>query len=242
MTDSKNNDSFECRDKTGRFRHEYKYMIDAKMESVLLIKAAGIMQRDSHVNENGTYLIRSLYFDDLHDSCLSENLIGVDPRSKFRIRYYNNTSDRPVLEKKSKVRGMCLKESCNITETECNMLIGGNIPLISEDMPKIKKRLFTEMQLRCLLPKVIVTYERIPFVYSGGNVRVTFDKNITSSVEIEKFLTGDYTERPVLQSGNLVLEVKWDEIIPRHIKEFLTLDKLRWTAFSKYAMCRKFHM
>lgn len=225
-----------------RFRHEYKYMIDARQECILRVKAAGILTLDPHVRADGTYLIRSLYFDDINDTCLMENLAGTDPRSKFRIRYYNSDTERIALEKKSKVRGMCLKDSCDLTRAECEIFISGAVPPVTDKMSEMKKKLFTEVQLRGLIPKVIVTYERIPYIYSGGNVRVTFDRKITSSMELQKFLSGDYIERPVLEAGNSILEVKWDEVMPRHIKETLMLEKLNWTAFSKYFMCRRFHL
>ena len=99
-----------------------------------------------------------------------------------------------------------------------------------------------EIQLRGLVPKVIVTYERVPFIYSGGNVRVTFDRNIASSPELDRFLSGDYAQRPVMPCGHSILEVKWDEIMPRHIKDTLKLEGLTWMAFSKYFMCRMFHL
>lgn len=224
-----------------RYRHEYKYMIDAKQESILLIRAKGAMWQDPHVQADGTYLVRSVYFDDLHDSCLAENLSGTDPRSKFRIRYYNADTSRITLEKKSKARGMCLKTSCRLTLEECKTFLSGNVPAISDDMPAEKKRLFTEVRLRSLIPKVIVTYERFPFTYSGGNVRVTFDRKITSSEDLNRFLSGDYAQRPVLPLGKSILEVKWDEVLPRHLKDMLRLEDLIWTAFSKYYMCRIFH-
>lgn len=229
----------DCR---GRFRHEYKYRIDAKQEMILQMKALGVMQRDPNVREDGSYLVRSVYFDDIHDTCLSENFSGCDPRSKFRIRYYNSDTSWISLEKKSKVRSMCSKDSCRLTVEECELFLQGNVPDVTEDMPEEKKKLFTEMRLRSLVPKVIVTYERIPFVYSGGGVRVTFDRRITSSGELNRFLSGDYTERPILPCGGSILEVKWDEVLPRHIKEMLRLKHLDWVAFSKYAMCRTFHL
>ena len=225
-----------------RFRHEYKYMIDAKQEGILQIKAMGVMQRDPHVREDGSYLVRSAYFDDIHDNCLSDNLSGSDPRSKFRIRYYNFDIGRISLEKKIKIRGMCLKESCRLTAEECETFLHGDVPVVTEDMPMDKKRLLTEVQLLGLVPKVIVTYERIPFVYSGGNVRVTFDCKITSSGELDRFLSGDYAGRPVLPCGDSILEVKWDEVMPKHIKDVLELEGLNWTAFSKYSMCRMFSL
>jgi hypothetical protein len=217
-------------------------MIDLKQESILRIKAAGLLMPDTHVGEDGTYLIRSAYFDDINDSCLMDNLTGIEPRAKFRIRYYNSDTDQIFLEKKSKLKGMCLKESCPLTLKECEIFLQGRVPEIKEEMPDIKKKLFAEVLLHGLVPKVIVTYERIPFIYSGGNVRVTFDRKITSSVEVKQFLSGDYIERPVLPAGNSIMEVKWDEVMPRHIKDTLKLENLNWTAFSKYYMCRSFHL
>lgn len=223
-----------------RFRHEYKYMIDAKQEGILQIKAMGVMRRDPHVRVDGSYLVRSAYFDNINDTCLSENLYGTDPRSKFRIRYYNSDTGRISLEKKSKIRNMCLKDSCRLTVEECETFLHGDVPAITEDMSIEKKRLFTEVRLCGLVPKVIVTYERIPFIYGGGNVRVTFDRKISSSAELNRFLSGDYAKRPVLSRGDRIFEVKWSEVMPRHIKDVLKLEGLNWIAFSKYSMCRMF--
>lgn len=228
--------------KIKRFRHEYKYMINAKQEAILQIRAAGVMQPDPHVRADGSYLVRSVYLDDIHDTCLSENLSGSDPRSKYRIRYYNSDTSLIFLEKKSKLRSMCLKESCGLTVQECEIFLSGGVPAVTEDMPPDKKRLFTETLLHGLVPKAIVTYDRIPFVYGGGNVRLTFDRNISSSLELDRFLSGNYTQRPVLPCGQSIFEVKWDSVMPRHIKDTLEIEGLSWTAFSKYFMCRMFHL
>lgn len=225
-----------------RYRHEYKYLIDTRQEALLKLRATGVMKPDPHVKANGSYVIRSAYFDDAADSCLAENLCGSDPRSKFRIRYYNRNTDLIHLEKKSKRKGMCLKESCEISREECDCFLRGEIPRFADEDPEMKKRLFTEIRLRGLRPVTLVTYERIPFIYSGGNVRVTFDRNLTSSGEIDRFLEGHYATRPVWQPGQSLMEVKWDELLPRHLREALQTEDLLWTAFSKYYMCRVFHL
>lgn len=225
-----------------KYRHEYKYLVDAKQEQILRIKAGGLMSLDKHAEDLGGYRITSLYFDDVCNSCFYENENGTDPRSKFRIRYYNNNSAYLKLEKKSKQNGMTLKESCSITTEECLQMMRGDIPLVTDKTGKMAAKLFSEMSLRKLLPKVIVSYDRIPFVYKAGNVRVTFDKNLTASDDISGFLKEDFARRPIMKSGESVLEVKWDEVIPSHIKEYMMLERLQWTAFSKYYLCRKYNL
>lgn len=225
-----------------RYRHEYKYLLDPRQEALLRLRAAGVMQPDPHVRADGSYLIRSAYFDDAEDSCLEENLSGSDPRSKFRLRYYNGDTNRIQLEKKSKRRSMCLKEACPVTREECEIFLRGGVPAIRPEDPEIRKKLFTEVLTRGLRPVTIVTYERIPFVYRAGNVRVTFDRKLSSAGELDKFLSGDYSRRPVFPLGQSLMEVKWDEVMPRHIREALQEDHLEWTAFSKYFMCRTVHL
>lgn len=225
-----------------RYRHEYKYIIDETQENILYALAQGILLRDSHVQEDGMYTIRSLYFDDPYDSCFYENMNGTDPRSKFRIRYYNSDTTQIRLEKKSKQRGMTNKISCSLTREECLQLMQGQQITPTEEMPEVKAEILRQMQMRLLLPKVIVTYDRIPFVYSAGNVRITFDKNITASTEISLFLDGNYRQRPIMAYSQSVLEVKWDELLPLHIQKILQLDTLQWSAFSKYYMCRHYNL
>ena len=225
-----------------KYRHEYKYIIDPVQESILQALAQGILKRDAHVREDGIYTIRSLYFDDMYDTCFYENMGGTDPRSKFRIRYYNNDTTRIKLEKKSKCRGMTHKVSCNLTEEECRRLIRGENILPTDQMSERKVQLLQEMQLRMMMPKVIVTYDRSPFVYEAGNVRVTFDRNITASDQAEAFLEGNYRQRPVMGNGRNILEVKWDELLPLHIRDILQLDDLQWSTFSKYYMCRNYNL
>ena len=141
------------------------------------------------------------------------------------------------LEKKSKVRGMCLKESCPLTPEECERMLRGEFVTAMAGDSAIKKRLLTEINVRGLTPKTIVTYERVPMV----NVRITFDRRITSSADLQHFLTAEYTERPVLPPGQSILEIKWDEIMPGFIKDNLKMEDLQWIAFSKYYLCSILH-
>lgn len=52
----------------------------------------------------GYYHIRSIYFDDYHNSSFYSNEAGVDPRVKYRIRIYNAGDASIKLEKNQRKR------------------------------------------------------------------------------------------------------------------------------------------
>lgn len=210
-------------------------------KEVLKTRIKGLLPRDGHAREDGSYLIRSLYFDDYSNSCYFENEAGVGERDKYRIRIYNASTSKIILERKSKHRGMTLKVSDVIDENICRQLMAGQKVEIQEDMSPKLKQLLTEMNMKNMYPVVIVEYIRYPFIYKAGNVRVTFDENIRSSAQIDKFLDPVIEARPILEKGRSVLEVKWDEYIPDFITGCLQLDSLQWTSFSKYYLCRKYN-
>lgn len=222
-------------------RHEYKYRISAAQSALLANKAAALMLRDPHAGPDGSYLVRSLYLDDALDTCLWDNLAGGEPRAKYRLRYYGDDLSTLRLEKKSKRRGLGVKEHCLLTPEEGRALLRGEFPAV-ENCEPLKQRLLTEAAMYGLQPKIIVTYAREAMVYPGGNVRITFDRALTSSGELDRFFSGDYAQRPVFALGESILEVKWDELFSRHITEVLQTDRLNQTAFSKYYWCRKLHL
>ena len=45
-----------------------------------------------------------------------------------------------------------------------------------------------------------------------------------------------------MPAGMHVLEVKYDEFLPDYIYKGIELENLQRTAFSKYYLCRKYHM
>lgn len=223
------------------YRHEYKYMIDERQKAVLQLRAQGVMERDSHAGADGEYLIRSLYFDSSDDTCFYENENGDDPREKYRIRFYNCDTSRISLECKAKVRGMTKKNACPVTLEQCRQFMAGGIPEPEGEVSQKQAAMFGQMRQRTLRPVVIVQYTRTPFVCVAGNVRVTFDDSISSSNDIAGFLQPEIPLRSVLGTGESILEVKWDELLPSYISGQLALDSLQWTSFSKYYLCRKYN-
>ena len=197
------------------------------------------MRPDRHA-QNGSYSIRSLYFDDINDRFYYENENGNDPRSKYRIRIYNADTGYIRLEKKSKRADITIKESCLLSPDECSALMRGDHAAISVRDDDIKQRLLKEMELMQLLPVIIVSYERTPFVYPAGNVRLTIDGSLCYSTDIASFLDEKVgCIRPVMIDEEAVMELKWDDVLPEHILSFMDLGSLRRGPFSKYYISRR---
>ena len=225
-----------------KYRHELKYVCTAAQLAMIQSRIHHLISLDSHVADNGMYQIRSLYFDDYYNRCYYENENGTDPREKFRIRIYNGSADRISLELKKKERGKTLKLSCPLTEDQCRILMKGEVLPDSPDYPPVLQKLLLLMKTTLMKPKIIVEYDRVPYVYKLGNVRITLDENISSSNHIETFLDKEIYKRPIMPAGQHILEVKFDEFLPDYIYQVLQLDSLRQTAFSKFYLCRKFNV
>ena len=219
-----------------KYRREWKHEISYVDMLVLRQRLSAVMKRDEHAID-GKYLIRSLYFDNASDKALREKVDGVNIREKFRIRYYNNDTSLIHLEKKSKVNGLCLKDSVALSFEQAQAIANGDYGwMIDSGVPLIQE-LYSKMMSQGLRPKTIVDYLREPFVFAPGNVRVTLDYNIRTGMNCTDFLNSNCVTVPAGDTP-IILEVKWAEYLPDIIRDAVQLRGCRVGAFSKYAVCR----
>lgn len=219
-----------------KYRHEWKHEISYGDMLVLRQRLPNIMKRDIHAID-GKYLIRSLYFDNASDKALREKVDGVNIREKFRIRYYNNDTSLIHLEKKSKVNGLCLKDSVTLSFEQAQAIANGDYGFMIDSGVPLIQELYSKMMSQGLRPKTIVDYLREPFVFAPGNVRVTLDYNIRTGMNCTDFLNPNCVTVPAGESP-IIFEVKWDEYLPDIIRDAVQLPNCRVGAFSKYAVCR----
>ena len=221
------------------FRHEIKHVISQSDFYAVKQSMSGIALTDPHAGLDGTYLIRSLYFDNVYNTALNEKRDGIAQRDKFRIRYYNGDLGFIVLEKKSKTDAFTSKLSEPITLSEVERLLNGDYEWLNKSEKPLFKELYGQMTLKLLRPRCIVEYTRIPFIYAPGNVRVTLDYDIRTGLSSLDFLNPASVTVPA-GNGEIILEVKWDEYLPDIIRHAVQLKDTRAGSFSKYENARFF--
>lgn len=220
-----------------QYRNELKHVITAADRAAICANLHAVAKLDPHVGDRGFYQIRSLYFDSLSDKALREKLDGINEREKFRIRYYDHNTDFIKLEKKVKRGGLGYKVTAPLTKEEAQKIVDGDLSWMVSSGRGLVTELYAKMKSQGLRPSTIVDYERIPFVYAPGNVRVTVDYNIRTGLRCTDFLNSQCVTIP---AGNapIVLEVKWDDFLPGIIRHAVQLKGPSLGAFSKYAACR----
>ena len=218
------------------YRHEWKHEISYADLLAIRQRLRAVAESDPHA-ENGRYLIRSLYFDNLSDKALREKIDGVNLREKFRIRYYNGDPSVIHLEKKSKRDGLGTKYSAELTRDEAQSIVDGALDWMMTSGRPLVQELYCKMRYQGLRPKTIVDYTREPFIYRPGNVRVTFDYDIRTGLSCTDFLNPDCVTIPA-GDAPILLEVKWDAFLPSVIRDAVQTPGRRVEAFSKYAQCR----
>lgn len=225
---------------TLKFRHETKHNITYSDYLAIRSRLKAIAKSDSNADENGCYLIRSLYFDNYNDKALREKMYGYNCREKFRIRYYNDDTSVMKLEKKSKINGLCNKISAAISKEEVERLIAGDFAFLAERKNPLFLELYMKMKEQCMKPRVIVEYLREPFIYGPGNVRITFDTKIKSGLYSKDFFNMEWPKVDATESDQILMEVKYDAYLPEVIRMAIQVNERPRASFSKYEACRRF--
>ena len=227
----------------GAYRHELKYYINQGAYEFLSRKLALTMEQDGYAKKNGgEYFIRSLYFDDIDDTAFRDKLDGVEARDKYRIRIYNMTDEAIKLECKHKSGNYILKNSLALTREECDRLLSGKYSFLLNREQDFARRLFYVFTTQRMLPRVIVDYTREAYTFPYQDVRVTFDKNVSTGYRSVDLFNADIPTYRVTGGYDMVLEVKFNAFLPTYIRSLLQLDSHTRSAISKYCLCRKFEI
>jgi hypothetical protein len=221
----------------GTFRHEQKYFINLQDAALLRSRLLSVIKKDENAGEKGEYWIRSLYFDDCRSSAYEEKDMGIMCRKKYRIRVYE-CSDKVIrLERKNKVGPYINKQSAPLTRDETERILAGDYLFLRDSAYPLLREFYFECISNIMRPRVIVDYDREPFVMDEGDVRITFDKHIRAGLGGFDLFDKELPAIEALPVNVLVLEVKFTQFLPEIVKRALRDMPNEITAASKFVLC-----
>lgn len=217
------------------YRHEIKFLISKQSAELLKYKLSLFMKKDHHYDDY--YNIRSLYFDDLYNSAYYEKIDGIMEREKYRIRIYNLDKNFISLELKGKDNDLTYKKRDLITLEEYNYIINKEYEKITVNDRKVLNDFIYKSKMENLIPSIIVDYNRLAFVYDVEDIRVTFDEEIKSGIHNHNLFDNNIYLEKVLEEEMLVLEVKYNNILPKFIKDIIDNTNMIRISLSKFTIC-----
>lgn len=221
------------------FRKEIKYVI-SKIDFLRLTKHLdALMQRDKN-GVNGTYIVRSQYYDSIGDRDLYDNLDGVMEKRKIRVRTYSPDDQYAKLEYKCKSNTDGKKYSLDITRKEALSMEKQKYGFLMNYEEALAKTLYVKLMQGGYMPKTIVEYKRTAYMHAVSDVRITFDTDIKTAIVPYGIFSNELSYVPLIEGDRGVLEVKYNDFIPYTLKQVIQEINSLPEASSKYSKARRY--
>lgn len=224
-------------------RFEFKYPMHKPTADKIIPALLKHMDWDTFIKdkEDKFYVVNSLYFDNNGYGSYFEKESGEKFRKKFRLRIYEDEvgDDTDIfIEIKRKNNALVTKDRVVLPAAEAReILINNHLgryakKMDDEDMAVLREFFWTK-NYNCMIPKIMVRYKRKPLVAKQDkNVRVTFDYGIEAK-RASWFNLKRNGWKEVLP-GSLILEIKYNNVLPGWLHEIIQKYELERVAFSKY--------
>lgn len=222
-----------------KLRNELKFYINTYVYQVLRERLRHVLTTDRYMRDEEGYLISSIYFDDIYHSAVKDKINGIQSREKYRIRLYNHEDTFIRLECKIKFDEYISKQWARITRQEYDQLLSGDYEFLISRPEQVCRKLYAMHKTKLMKPVTVVEYQREAYVHPLGNVRITFDKNLSASIGEPDIFHIDYETLQIPMDSMMIMEVKYDDYIPDYIKKIIQTDRLTKCAISKYVICRE---
>ena len=224
-------------------RYEFKYVLPCDDAKRIVGDVGQFMVQDPHIQEkkSNAYLVRSLYFDTSRFANFYEKIDGIKKRHKYRVRTYSQqfSPEIPVyVERKERNNNRVMKYREQLTAEDIRKLSRNALGSFHGDCGEVTQQFGIEVLRRQLRPKVIVQYQRQPFIsYHDGQFRVTFDSELFGvSSEHLWDRVGEIARWAPLLPGNVIMELKFNRRIPAWFHRIIQAYGLDRVSISKYVL------
>ena len=140
----------------------------------------------------------------------------------------------------------CKEKHGSLTRKRAKTVSAEQVAALRENTPiEGAEGLVLELQQKLrwegLRPKVLVDYDRTPFVCADGNTRITLDENLRTRPFCTDLEAPGGAMIPVLEPDQVILEVKFDDFLPGCLADALKDIPKAPMAISKFALCMQYY-
>lgn len=217
-------------------RIEEKYLLSYPQALKLQEKLRAVLQPDPFGPDG--YRVKSLYFDSFRNQDYHEKIAGIYHRKKIRLRIYDENQPTAKLELKEKHGDRQAKTSISLSRRQAQALCGGDYGVLTQIGSEAALRLYGLMRLGLYRPAAVIEYQRLAFTYPAFSTRITFDSRVRTSEWKHDLYDPDLPWDYVLDQ-QVVLEVKYNRVLPGFLKSILAGEDLNRVSVSKYAAGRR---
>lgn len=223
------------------YRHEEKFLLRYPQYVELKCLLSPILRRDQNAGADGSYPIRSLYFDRPDNRDYHEKVDGVDGRQKLRLRIYRETSEWVNLEVKNRREDGIHKEAVAISRLEAAGLVKSapDCGFLLDRPSRAARHAYGLLHAEGYHPAVVIEYGREALTLPFYQIRITFDRQIRASRDVEGFFAPRAGMVAVIPADEIILEVKYQHMLPAFLKRVLGSVESQAMSVSKYYLARE---
>jgi hypothetical protein len=218
-------------------RREEKYPLSVIDMSNYKAQFSAILMPDKF-SANGSYMVRSLYFDTPDDKDFFDKLKEQNLRRKIRLRIYSPYDTKAKLELKQKENIFQKKRSLTISREDAVELINSNYSVLLKYDDDFAREIYSIMCMYAYKPKSIVEYQRYALMAKENNIRLTFDSEIRATESSFDLFSENLPLNPVFPKDKVVFEVKYDKFLLGYISDIVSTINVKNITSSKYCLSR----
>ena len=200
-------------------RSETKHLLSRTEAARLKERLKFLMKPDSY-SPDGSYKVRSLYFETPDRRDMFDKDVGAYARRKIRLRIYDPNQQKAKLELKEKRGSVQRKRSAWVTKAMALRLIEGDFSVLYNRNDPFLDELYVMMTTEIYRPFVVVEYDRQAYTYPLGDVRVTFDSGVRASRS--NFNIFDPDMQFVSVFPDVVAEIKYTGYFPEILSDIIS--------------------
>lgn len=213
------------------YRHEIKYESDFHKAEALRHKVRAVLRPDIFAGADGSYMVKSVYFDTpFNDDYLGKEL-GLQYRQKVRLRTYGDGGVYRM-EIKSKNGELATKYSSFIDRKGAEKILKGDYSPLLDKEDSRSAYIYYQLMTRAYRPLLSVFYKRYAYTLPGTDLRLTFDENISYGVNPFAILTGHKPVAPV--TYKTIIELKYGDFAPKWVSDIILAAGVSAGENSKY--------